>query len=346
VKERAARRCLVGPTIIAIAIALSTLTLAGGQEPGERRVRLDTLNVQDTVYHLSDGGGNTLVFLDEDSAEPGVVLIDTKLPGWGESMLELIGQITDLPVKTIINTHAHPDHAGSNGDFPTATQIIAHENTRAHMVAYSGANAAGLPTTTFTDRFSLLEGFDRIELYYFGPAHTDGDIVVVFPEKRVAYLGGLFPDKAVPVIDRDLGGSALAFPETLAKVVAGIQGVQRVDTREAAQAPERVQRTFNRDAGTFITGHGPFPTTYAGRGRREQGSNVPWGNFMTWDDLTEYADFNREFLEIVTAAHDGGHSVDQAMADLTQNLPDRYADYGMDHARANVEMIYAELGDK
>jgi hypothetical protein len=67
---------------------------------------------------------------------------------------------------------------------------------------------------------------------------------------------------------------------------------------------------------------------------------------MTWDDLAEYADFNREFLEIVTAAHDGGHSVDQAMADLTQNLPDRYADYGMDHARANVEMIYAELGDK
>ena len=312
-------------------------------------VRLDTLNVQDTVYHLSDGGGNTLVFLNEDSAEPGVVLIDTKLPGWGESMLETIGHITDLPVTTIINTHAHPDHAGSNGDFPTATQIIAHENTKvnmARMEIYSGENAAGLPTTTFTDRFSLLEGFDRIELYYFGPAHTDGDIVVVFPEKGVAYLGGLFPSKATPIIDTDNGGSGVAFPETLAKVVAGIQGVQRVNSVEAEQASERVQRTFNRDAGTFITGHGAFPTTYAGRGRLEQGSNRPWGNFMTWDDLSEYADFNREFLEIATAAHDGGRSVDQALADLTQNLPDRYADYGMDHARANVETIYSELGDK
>ena len=328
---------------------MSMLTLAGGQEPGDRIVRLDTLNVQDTVYHLSDGGGNTLVFLDEDSAEPGVVLIDTKLPGWGESMLETIEQITDLPVTTIINTHAHPDHAGSNGDFPTATQIIAHENTKvnmARMEIYSGENVAGLPTTTFTDRFSLLEGFDRIELYYFGPAHTDGDIVVVFPEKGVAYLGGLFPSKATPIIDTDNGGSGVAFPETLAKVVAGIQGVQRVNSVEAEQASERVQRTFNRDAGTFITGHGAFPTTYAGRGRLEQGSNRPWGNFMTWDDLSEYADFNREFLEIVTAAHDGGRSVDQALADLTQNLPDRYADYGMDHARANVETIYSELGDK
>jgi hypothetical protein len=38
--------------------------------------------------------------------------------------------------------------------------------------------------------------------------------------------------------------------------------------------------------------------------------------------------------------------VDQAVADLTLNLPERYADYGMDHARTNVEMIYAELGEK
>ena len=226
-------------------------------------------------------------------------------------------------------------------------QIIAHENTKvnmARMEIYSGENAAGLPTTTFTDRFSLLEGFDRIELYYFGPAHTDGDIVVVFPEKGVAYLGGLFPSKATPIIDTDNGGSGVAFPETLAKVVAGIQGVQPVNTLESAQASERVQRTFNRDAGIFITGHGAFPSTYAGRGRLEQGSNRPWGNFMTWDDLAEYADFNREFLETVTASHDGGRSVDQAMANLTLNLPDRYADYGMEHARANVEAIYAELG--
>ncbi len=336
-------RLFAGPAIMIV----SLLAVANGQETGDKTVRLDTLGVQDTVYHLSDGGGNTLVFLDEDSAEPGILLIDTKLPGWGETVLDTIGQITDLPVTTIINTHAHPDHAGSNGEFPTATQIIAHENTRANMARmeiYSGENAAGLPTTTFTDRFSLLEGFDRIELYYFGPAHTDGDIVVVFPEKGVAYLGGLFPSKATPIIDTDNGGSGVAFPETLAKVVAGIQGVQRVNTLEAAQASERVQRTFNRDAGIFITGHGAFPSTYAGRGRLEQGSNRPWGNFMTWDDLAEYADFNREFLEMVTAAHDGGRSVDQAVADLTLNLPDRYADYGMEQARANVEAIYAELG--
>ena len=302
------------------------LTPVAGQEPPVKTVRLDTLSVYDTVYHLSDGGGNTMVFLDEDSSEPGIMLIDTKLPGWGEAMLDTIGQITDLPVTTIINTHAHADYAGSNSEFPTATQIIAHENTRAHMArmeAYSGANAAGLPTTTFTDRFSLLEGIDRIELYYFGPAHTDGDVVVVFPEKGVAYLGGLFPSKATPIIDTENGGSGVAFPETLAKIVASIEGVERV-----------------------ITGHGAFPITYAGRGRREQGANRAWTGWMMWDDLAEYADFNRDFLAAVTVAHGDGSSVDQAVATLAQNLPARYADYGMDHARANVEAIYAELGGR
>ena len=317
-------RPFVGPTAMVVVAALSVAAAAGRQASDDKIVRMDTLSVRDTLYHLSDGGGNTLVLIDEEGLDGGVVLIDTKLPGWGEPVLDIIGQVTDLPVTTIINTHAHLDHAGSNGEFPTATQIIAHENTRmnmARMEPYAGANAAGLPTTTFTDRFSLLEGLDRIELYYFGPAHTNGDVVVVFPEKGVAYLGGLFPSKATPVIDTDNGGSGLAFPDTLAKVVAGIQGVERV-----------------------ITGHGGFPTTYAGRGRREQGSNRAWTGWMTWDDLAEYADFNRDFLAAVNEAHQAGQSVDEAVATLDMNLPDRYADYGMDHARVNVEAIYRELG--
>ena len=209
-------------------------------------------------------------------------------------------------------------------EFPDATQIVTHEKTKANMARldlYAGRDAVGLPTTTFADRFSLLDGLDRIELYYFGPAHTDGDAVVVFPEKGVAYLGGLFPSKATPVIDPDNGGSGIAFPDTLAKAVAGIQGVTRV-----------------------ITGHAPFPTTYAGRGRRDRGASRAWTGWMTWDDLAEYADFNRDFLASVESAFHDGRSIEEAAEGLA--LADRYADYGMEHARANVEAIYDELRDK
>ncbi len=300
-------------------LALSPAVDSGrAQEPEERFVTIDTLNVRDTLYHLGEGGANGLALIDEING--GVVLVGTKLPGWGQPVIDAVYQVTDLPVTTIISAHADTDHTGANGEFPDVTEIIAHENTAANMARMDvfAGGAPGLPTTTFTDRFGLLEDLDRIELYHFGPAHTDGDIVVVFPEKRTAYLGELFPDKAVPVIDTANGGSGIAFPETLAKAVAAIDGVDRV-----------------------ITAHAPIPTTYAGRGRRDRGDRRAWTGWLTWDDLREYADFNRDFLAAVRAAHEAGRSAGDAAASL--ELPERYADYDMEQARANVEAIYAEL---
>ena len=302
-----------------LAVAVLALAAAGGhtQAQEDRFVRIDTLNVRDTLYHLGDGGANALALIDEING--GVILIGTKLPDWGQAVIDAVYQVTDLPVTTIISPHADADHTGSNGEFPDVVEIIAHENTRANMARMElFAGGAGLPTTTFTDRFALLEDLDRIELYHFGPAHTDGDVVVVFPEKRTAYLGDLFPDKAAPIIDTANGGSGVAFPETLAKAVAAIDGVDRV-----------------------ITGHGPIPTTYAGRGRRDRGARRAWTGWMTWGGLAEYADFNRDFLAAVQAAYEAGRSVDEAAANL--DLPERYADYGMEQARANVEAIYNEL---
>ena len=134
-------------------------------------------------------------------------------------------------------------------------------------------------------------------------------------------MGGLFPSKATPVIDTRNGGSGVAFPETLAKAVAGITGVRLV-----------------------VTGHGEPPVTYAGRGRRETGANRPWTGFMTWEDLEEYADFNRDFLAATRRAFRAGLSVEEAAATL--ELPERYEDYGMEHARANIEAIYNELANR
>jgi glyoxylase-like metal-dependent hydrolase (beta-lactamase superfamily II) len=54
-------------------------------------------------------GGNTAVFV----TDKGVVLVDTKLPGWGQPILNHIKTVTDKPVTTIINTHTHDDHVGT-----------------------------------------------------------------------------------------------------------------------------------------------------------------------------------------------------------------------------------------
>src|SRR5262245_52903948 len=90
-----------------------------GQQPPPRVVKMQTLNVSDNLYLLSGGGGNSLALATDD----GVVLIDTKLAGWGQPILDAVKAVSDKPVTMIVNTHTHGDHTGSNPEFPTAVQI-------------------------------------------------------------------------------------------------------------------------------------------------------------------------------------------------------------------------------
>ena len=98
---------LGGALCLALAVGVLETESANAQE--ERVVQMDTLNVRDVLYHLTGGGGNGMALIDEVSDTPGVVLIDTKPSGWGSATLDVLGQVTDLPVRTIINTHVHTD---------------------------------------------------------------------------------------------------------------------------------------------------------------------------------------------------------------------------------------------
>ena len=69
------------------------------------------------------------------------------------------------------------------------------------------------------------KGDERIELRYFGPAHTGGDTFVIFPAHRIAHAGDVFPNKGLPIMDKNNGGSGVAYPETVEKAVKGLTGV-------------------------------------------------------------------------------------------------------------------------
>ena len=126
--------------------------------------------VKDNLFVITGGrgtgsssstvSGNTTVFV----ASTGVVLVDTKLPGFGAGILEQVRSVTSKPITTIINTHTHADHTGGNPELPRNVEHIAQQNTRANMAKmdlFKGANEGLLPTRTFTDRLSLLSGADR-----------------------------------------------------------------------------------------------------------------------------------------------------------------------------------------
>jgi len=286
---RPGRVASLGLVVPLLAFALAT---AGLGQSDRKVITLRTLSPSDVLYVMLGGGGNSLALLSDER----VVLVDAKLPGWGQAIADAVQAVGDQPVGTIINTHAHIDHTGGNLDIATASTIIAHENTRAAMARmpqFQGPGARALPNTIVTDRLSLLDGRDRIELYYFGAGHTNGDLVVVFPAKRLAYFGDLFPSKAAPTIDAANGGSGVAFPDTLAKAIATISGVTRV-----------------------VTGHEEGLRTT--RSANVTSVDITTPQTMTWSDLQEYADFNRDFLAAVREAIKSGRTAEQAAANGTK----------------------------
>ncbi len=172
-------------------------------------------------------GGNVGVFV----MERGVAVVDTKLPGWGQVLLDRIRTVTDKPVVTIVNTHTHGDHVGSNEFFPDTVNIVAHANTKTNMEGmpnFQGPNAKYLPKQTFDDRLTLGSGADRMDLYYFGAGHTNGDTFIVYPALGVLQTGDMFPWRDAPFLDTNNGGSGVALPDTLSKVITGIEGVDIV----------------------------------------------------------------------------------------------------------------------
>ena len=203
------------------AIVLAGLTAAGLSAQGQP-APAEIEPVSDRVWKMYGAGGNTTVFVRED----GVALVDTKLASNGAAILAEVRKVTDKPVTLIVNTHSHGDHVGSNGEIAgAAVEVVAHANTGRRMQAMPNV---GPPTHTFDDRLTLGDGADRIDLYWFGAGHTDGDAFVVIPAERVMAAGDVFQMLAMPRIDRGAGGSALALPETLAKAHAGIAGVDKV----------------------------------------------------------------------------------------------------------------------
>jgi glyoxylase-like metal-dependent hydrolase (beta-lactamase superfamily II) len=282
---------LLGTFVVVGAVGI-TAGQGGAQQPQTAEIE----KVRDNLYMIRNGGGNTAAFV----TAAGVVLVDTKNPGWGERIMEKVRSVTDKPVTTIINTHTHGDHVGSNEHFPTSVEIVAHENTKANMEKmqnFQGDKAQFLPDRTYKDRLTLGSGNDRIDLYYFGAGHTNGDTIIVFPALRVAHTGDLFARSGTPIIDTRNGGSGVAYPETVKKAAAGIRGVESV-----------------------IPGH---------------------STVTTWDKFVEYGEFHAAFLAAVRQAIEEGKTPEEAAAGL--KLPEKFKDYSMDRAQANVTTIYSEI---
>ncbi|PYR96200.1 MAG: hypothetical protein DMG16_28510 [Acidobacteria bacterium] len=235
--------------VAVVAAGVHSIAASAYQQPAQglppaARAATQIEKVKDNLYMItgadptdrnSFSGGNTGVFITNN----GVVVVDTKLAGWGQVILDKIKTVTNKPVTTIINTHTHGDHTGSNEAFGGTIEIIAQENTKANMEkmdAFKGDKARFLPKKTFKDKMSIGSGKDRIDLYYFGRGHTNGDAWVVYTALRVMQTGDMFAWKDAPTLDRNNGGSGLEYAQTVGKVLATVKDV---DTLIVGHSPLR-----------------------------------------------------------------------------------------------------------
>jgi cyclase len=223
------KRSLVLSSIVAVGVVAVAGRALLAQQPAAGGPNVAGIEkVKENLSLVTGGGGNTAVFV----TGTGVVLVDTKLANWGQAIMDKVKTVTDKPVTHIINTHTHGDHTGSNDFFPASVEIVAHANVTTSMRKMPQFSAPekqhALPDRTYTDRLTVLEGAEAIDLYHFGPAHTNGDTFVVFRNLKVMHAGDVFPNKGTPFIDRNNGGNGVTYPETMGKVIAGIKDVDTV----------------------------------------------------------------------------------------------------------------------
>jgi glyoxylase-like metal-dependent hydrolase (beta-lactamase superfamily II) len=253
------RSVLLGVLLVvgSVSIALTTgrdLNVSSGQAAPQGPRVIDMVKLKDNLYVLTSStpgnpatfsGGNVAVFITDE----GVTLVDTKLAGWGQAVLDNVKSVTSKPVTRIINTHTHGDHTGNDGFFGSTVEIVAHENTKTNMEkmdAFKGDNAKFLPKKTYKDKLTVGSGKDRIDLYYFGAGHTNGDAFVVFPDLKVLHTGDMFAWKDAPGCDRKNGGSCVSFPETLSKVIANIKNVETVIPGHSPMLTPKDLREYQR----------------------------------------------------------------------------------------------------
>lgn len=178
--------------------------------------QVDLVRISGDIYEIRGGrGANGGLFIGED----GVIVIDAKMDKASvDQTLKEIGRLTGKPVRYLVNTHSDGDHVNGNRYFPVSVTIIAHENCRREFFldGRDGSPSMWLtpdlmpyvPQVTFKDRLDIHMGNDRVELWYFGRGHTSGDIVVYFPEEKVAFIGDQIFLNRVPLIHVHKGGTS------------------------------------------------------------------------------------------------------------------------------------------
>jgi cyclase len=197
---------------LAVAVSLGG-ALWMAQVYGQQAAKLNSIKIKDDLYviHNDYVPGNSTALITSD----GVILVDDKFEVDHDNILAELKKITEKPIRYVINTHHHADHSGGNARLQQMNvQIVASAQARENMV---DGNQPGLPNIVFDQHARVYLGGKSVDLYHYGRAHTNGDVVVYFRADRALAAGDMFTygDATPQLIDYAGGGSAKEWTKTL-----------------------------------------------------------------------------------------------------------------------------------
>ncbi len=235
-------------------LLLSGLVFADGHHDQSPADPLELKKLNESMYVLYGRGGNVAFFIGPDA----VVVVDAEFPDLGPGVVKKIKSVTEKPIRYLINTHHHIDHAGGNEYFLPLAVIIAHDNVRKRVFAnreeilreypdaIQAARSKGneerakqletvlnwarnvkveevaAPFLTFDSEFRIHLGGEVIHVWHTPPAHTDGDSVVYFEKAKVLHMGDDFFYRTFPFIDVESGGSAGGYLKAIDPLISRV----------------------------------------------------------------------------------------------------------------------------
>jgi glyoxylase-like metal-dependent hydrolase (beta-lactamase superfamily II) len=178
------------------------------------QAKIDVHPIRRNISVLEGSGGNIAVLIGKE----GKLLIDSGFTVSKTRLVEALNNLSADPITQLINSHWHIDHTDGNSWVHSAgATITAHLNTKKHLststrvegwqYTFPPSPAGALPTTIFDDEHHVHHNDTNIALKYYGPAHTDSDISVVFEEADVIHVGDTLWNGIYPFIDYSTGGS-------------------------------------------------------------------------------------------------------------------------------------------
>ena len=166
--------------------------------------------------------GGTIGFM---LSKKGIVVVDAEFPEQAQHLIAELKKRSEKPFKLLINTHHHGDHTSGNIAFKDVVpHVLAHANSKINQQNVAVKNKTEdkqlYPDKTFTDTWSDKVAKEKISLYYFGAAHTNGDAIIHFEHANIAHMGDLVFNRRYAFIDRSAGANIKSWLAVLDKTLA------------------------------------------------------------------------------------------------------------------------------